>query len=626
MKPSVRFYRLVLGSIGSSFLLVVLTLFYFLPGRRGQMLFFAFVLLLFLLFFGTVFMLMSRKMAKRFDVSFKDIKDAGSRDEYFNRLGKIPLSMLELFLGMSILFLTAVFFEIRFLLTVSFIESLMLVLIGFSLTLLVVAFIYMRLDYLVFRVMLEQKIVDYPLNLKADRQKKKLIIVPLFMEVKGILLTFSLLFFLAFEKPYEVAMPIGSYISWILVHFVPIMGVYFLATVMLVFFWAKNTEQLYLSVIERLENISSEEKDLTGLIYVSSVDEIATISSRINAFSESLRQNFSRIVSFYDELDEIQGKLTESIAESSGTISDISSRIQESIHYVENEATLVEQTGQTGLELVKNIEQITRIIEKQGASVEMNAVSVESMLESVHGVSVKTEQGSELMRELSKTFEKGDVSIRQTVSTVQSIAALSKNLINVNDLISDIANQTNVLSMNASIEASHAGEKGKGFKVVAEEIRKLAVNTAQNTKISKNNLHTILNEIKNAQEISGRTSEQFGEIRQTFSVIENNNGDLSVLLEELVKTNRTILEDLNNSRGLGRQVIGVVEKLNREAALMTSVLKDLSKGSKESTQNATEMHTIAETLDGSMKNLNALAIQTNELNDTLKRNFKSYRI
>lgn len=603
------------------------TIFYFLPEKRGEFLSLSGLLLLSFLVVFIPFLLFARKAGKTLDVPINN-ESASSKNikETLDKLGKMPLSSLEIYLGLALIALIAVFFGLRMLFDLSFAKSLLLVLISFSILLLIGAFIYTSIDNLVFQILLNQKVVNYPEDLVEDRQKKKIIIIPLFMEIKGILFTFSLVQFYAITHPYLVGVSMGDYLSKLLLYFLPALAVYLVITIFLAFFWTGNTEKLYHSIIDRLTKITSQEKDLTGRIYISSVDEIATIAAGINRFSENLRQNFSQILSFYKKLNNIQEKLTESINSSSDTISQISSHILNSIEYVQDESDLVRHTDKSGQELIKNIQLITGTIEKQGALVEQNASSVDSMLSSVQGISNKTNDVSELMQELSKTFKKGDESIHQTVATVQSIATLSKNLIDVNNLISDIADQTNVLSMNAAIEASHAGEKGKGFKVVAEEIRKLAVNTAQNTKISKKNLNTILNEIKNAQQISNKTNEQFGEIQNTFSIIEDNNTGLSQLLETLVQTNQSILNDLNQSRSLGQEVVQLSNNLNQEAVNMSDTLHNLKSGSQKFTQDSMELQKMAETLNDTIRELDELTSQTSRLNETLNNNFKAYKL
>jgi methyl-accepting chemotaxis protein len=86
-------------------------------------------------------------------------------------------------------------------------------------------------------------------------------------------------------------------------------------------------------------------------------------------------------------------------------------------------------------------------------------------------------------------------------------------------LINGIASQTNLLAMNAAIEAAHAGEYGKGFSVVADEIRKLAEASAANSKAIKTNLAAIIAGIKNANEASARSSESFATVQREIGAV-----------------------------------------------------------------------------------------------------------
>jgi len=252
-------------------------------------------------------------------------------------------------------------------------------------------------------------------------------------------------------------------------------------------------------------------------------------------------------------------------------VEEINRLLQEHIH---NASGLVE--GINNL-----VHELNNSISLQAAAVDQSSASTEKMIVSIKDTSDVSLNKQEAIKELIENAALGQESMRVTIKSVEDISLLVDGIGQAIKIISAIAANTNLLSMNAAIEAAHAGEAGRGFAVVADEIRRLSESTRENSRNISITLKNIIDGIAVTSKQSGDTDSRISEMQKeingfaqtmtdlinTFNVLSAESGDITASLESLQHQSVAVKTGY-------MKILSMTDNLHSAMSEMTNILKD----------------------------------------------------
>jgi len=347
--------------------------------------------------------------------------------------------------------------------------------------------------------------------------------------------------------------------------FILIAALQLVVAIIIGFFIARRIVKPLNLMIDALHNISQGEGDLTIELPVVGRDETGILSTYFNETISKLRNAIKNVSTGSFEMKTVGSDLESNMVSVSEFVKAITDSIEELRGHFKEQEKSVSETASAIEEVIKAIRALHEDIDRQLGVVQNSTASLDGMTKFVTSVEENIKGAQSTMQNLASATDSGRETLTQANNISQRISEASGSLIEASAVIQNIANQTNLLAMNAAIEAAHAGKAGKGFAVVASEIRKLAESSsAQGQKITTT-LKNIIDEIELlASSASGAV--------EKFNYISNYSNEVHNAIESVVKVmdkqeeNSTSIRDM--IKNIGTTTSGV--KYNSAEMLASS--------------------------------------------------------
>ena len=330
--------------------------------------------------------------------------------------------------------------------------------------------------------------------------------------------------------------------------------------------------------------------DLTDRLAVKKNNEVGRIMMNLNTAIENNHTMICLLKDEADKMNSIGSQLSSSMEETAAAIKQIGENVKGVKEKAMSQAAGVTETVATVEQINGRLSRLVSSIEMQTESINESSVVITRMAENTVKIAKTLDQNNELIKTVYGQTKVGKDGARTANEIVKQIAEKSASLLEASQIIQNIASQTNLLAMNAAIEAAHAGESGKGFAVVADEIRKLA----EGSNLQGKQIAAVIKE----------TTEIIHDITEAGSRAEKTFIDVYNLVSQISEKEDSILEVMREQEENGKHVLDAIKRINDVTSEIDSASAEMLEGG---TQIEQEMQKLAEITLETTDSMNEIA-------------------